>query len=959
MHLFRSALIAACVCWAAGAAWALDSFEDGLAGWRAAGGIVASSNEHWKVGKQSLRWDFTPGATLIRAPDAALEAALQARDGGVKLWLYCEKPLGGALRIQVGPWVFPVNLGFTGWRAVWVVLQEDAQRAPAGDGLQITAPDAPGTLFLDAVELGRVPWSRQGDAQTPYTNPQRVGGKYWFTAQDCAGVPPPTATAPVSPADLRAFREIERRYEEWMFGRLDDPRAPVRARMEGGRGCIRWGNKAFDGLGLVRRGDVVCGPGAFCLTDAHAPHLGADVFQNVALPLAYDARLNDSEAARRRFLDLLDYAHDQGWASGSLMGSGYGEPLRIAGYVHSVYILRDTLRKQGRLDRELETLRYQLSLGEIYRAPEHSGASADDLRTLFLFRLLTVLMMEDSPAKVRDMECLVRWANAALATAPGYGDTIKPDGTVFHHATAYASAYGNNAMLMSSLTYWLMRDTRFALSREAGGNIKKALLTLRFMAGQHQFPMGVSGRWPFSDAAMVETAPALAYMADALNDRELGAAFARLWNPEDPRVQRSFASCGAGIYWCNSPGALPWLLDAAGRYQPEPHPQGCRAYPFAAMCFHRRRQWVASVRGWSRYAWNYEDMPGENRFGRYSSYGMLQIFSRGEPVTREESGYREEGWDWLRPPGATVIRVPLEDLRTSKVLARSYTQDPFVGGVSLQGENGLWAMRFADPLYEKSFRFRKSVFCVGETILCLGSGISNTDAGHSTETVLYQAAVKAPAQVHPAAAPSPVRWLLDPAGNGYYFPEPQVVQSHVQHQESIDNGGLRKTEGDFAVAWLDHGPAPSGAGYAYAVRPDTSESVMRRYADAPDFQVLRRDDAAHIVRFPGSGIVAYVLFAPAEALAFGALSGADTPCLMMTRAMGDRMILSVADPDLRLGEPSPRGMYHPGSEGKVRLHLNGTWQVEAAPGNVRASDDHTLDVTTRDGATYEVVLRRR
>jgi chondroitin-sulfate-ABC endolyase/exolyase len=381
------------------------------------------------------------------------------------------------------------------------------------------------------------------------------------------------------------------------------------------------------------------------------------------------------------------------------------------------------------------------------------------------------------------------------------------------------------------------------------------------------------------------------------------------------------------------------------------------------MSFHRRRQWVASVRGWSRYVWNYEDGgTSENLYGRYSSYGTIQVFSKGEPVSGEASGYREPGWDWLRPPGATVIRVPVDDLRTSKVPMRQYTREPFVGGVALEGKNGLWAMRFADPRYDKSFRFRKSVFFVDETIVCLGSGITNADAEHPTETVLCQTALKVRPEAFPRTETRRVQRLTDPAGNGYYFPEPQVVEMRAQHQESMDNGGSRKTEGDFAVAWLDHGRAPAGAGYAYAIRPDTTDQAMERYAAAPDFEVLRRDDTAHIVRFPGRGIVGYALFGAAEGLAFDALSGSNAPCLVMTRGDGDRLIVAVCDPDLRLGKPmmrNTRSACEPGAEGRVRLYLNGGWIIETGPDNIRAMDDHTIEVVCRDGATYELVLKRR
>lgn len=953
-------VLALAVALLATAAWAVESFEGDLTGWTASGGQVTCSPDHWKLGQQALRWDFTPGGTLTRAADETLTKALGDRVGGVKLWVYCEQPLPGVVQVQAGPFAFPLHLGFTGWRAVWVQFVEDAKPAAPVAGLRFTAPAVAGTLFFDAVEIGSAPWYRQGDAQTPFTNPARVGGKYWYTLQDVAALTPPPAPAAADPQELAACRAVQQRYEQWMFGGRDDPREPVRQRREAVAAYIARGWAAFDKLGLTRTGAVVTGPGAFCLEDPQKPHLTADIFEQVAMPLAYDARLNDSARARQAFLDLADYAHDQGWAAGSTMGTRYGDPLRMGAYIHAVYILRDFLRQEGRLDRELGTLRYQTAFAEIYRVPDHPGDSADVLRTELLHRLLLILMAEDSPAKLRDLHCWQRWANAALAPAAGYGDTLKADGTVFHHQAAYCNAYGNNALLMSALVYWLGHGTPLALSPESGQHLKRSLLALRFMAGQHQFPIALNGRWPLDpDSPMVETAAAYAYLADALQDPELGAAFARLWDPRLPVVQKTFPRCAVSIYWCDSPGSLPWLLDQAARYQPEAHPQGHRAFPFAAMNFHRRRQWVASVRGWSKHVWNYEAQSDRNRYGRYSSYGTVQVFGRGEPVNAVASGFREPGWDWQRPPGATVIRVPLADLYAQNDYERGYTQDPFVGGVSLEGRNGLWAMRFADPRYDKSFRFRKSAFFVDETLVCLGSGITNTDAAHPTETVLYQTALSQRPEAFPQSTSQPEQCLLDPVGNGYYFPAPQVVQRRVGPQESVWNYGPQKSEGEFAVAWLDHGPAPTDAGYAYAIRPDTTAEALQQYAAAPDFAVLQRNDAAHIVRFAKQGIMGYVLFAATEGLTFDALAGANAPCLVMTRREGDRLVLAVADPDLRLPRFTMATMYEPGGEGKLRLRLNGRWQVEQAPANVQAPDDHTLDFTCRDGATHEVVLRAR
>ena len=950
---------------------AMDSFEENLGKWHAEGGQASLSEAHWKAGARSLRWDFLPGSALVRDTDDLLKKALQKPDGGIKVWVYCENPIRGALRFQAGTKTFDFNLNYTGWRAAWVNFKEDGEKSLTSvEGLQIKAPEHAGSVFLDAVEMGSVPWHRHGDAQVSGVNVARGNGVMWLTNQECAETPVPPAPNTISEEEIRAFNKVAAKFEQWMFGQMEDTRKPVIERHQGVQDFIMEAHLAYERLGLTRRGNLVYGPGHFCDQDTQRPHLSTQVFQPIALALAYDIRLNHSALAEQRFLDLIDYAHDQGWAAGSAMGTSHAEQLRISAYVNGVYVAREFLKKAGRLSRELDTLRYQLGIGQLYRTAEGPGENADTLRTEMMFRLLYILMLDDSPEKVREMRFFQRWANAALDIAPGYADTLKPDGTVFHHQAAYASAYGNDAVLMSSLAFWLLNDTPFALSRNVGSNLKNALMTMRFMAGKYDFPFGVNGRYPFTGVIQSQTCAAMAYLADAMNDNELGAAFARLWDVEAEPIRHWFPSCGnmvgARMFWCDSPGSLSWLLDQSARWSAEADPQGHRSYPFAAMNFHRRNQWVASVRGWSQYIWDYEHGVGgdtENFFARYNSYGTVQIFSKGAPVGRDASGCREAGWDWLRPPGATVIRVPMEDLRSSKVPMRQYTRETFVGGVALEGENGLWAMRFTDPCYNKTFKFDKSVFFVDGTIVCLGSGISNADQVHSTETVLYQVAIDSRPDTFPLAANQKTTWLLDPVGNGYYFPQPQVLETRTWRQDSMDNTGSKKTEGDYSVAWINHGLAPKDSGYCYAIRPDTSKEQMNSYAANPDFEVVRRDAEAHIVRFPRHHITGYALFAATRKLEGDVIEGIDTPCLVMTRRHGDKVVVAIADPDLRLkkegtqyGADQLRLSKDQGETRVLKVYFKDGWTLMKKTEGVRQLDAHTVEVATKEGASYEITM---
>ncbi|GAF72658.1 unnamed protein product, partial [marine sediment metagenome] len=489
------------------------------------------------------------------------------------------------------------------------------------------------------------------------------------------------------------------------------------------------------------------------------------------------------------------------------------------------------------------------------------------LRTTLLHRLFCILAMDDSPEKVRAMRGFLRWADSALDVANGWMGTVKPDFLGYHHRGVYANAYAPHAFHNGALVYYLLRDTPFALSDTVRENLRQTLLTARLIANKYEVPVSISGRMPFHPGVLNRILPGFAYMAlsgDPM-DREMAAAFMRLWDPScEPIRDELIPKAAAGIMYLDTLGSLQAMVELSkSRVAPEAAPSGHWSKPYGALAIHRRDEWMVSVKGWSKYVWNYEGHADENVFGRYHSHGAIQVLARGTPVTASESGYAEEGWDWSRWPGTTAINLPLKVLgATPKESARRFSDETFVGGVSLEGRDGAFAMKLHDTVHDTSFRAIKSVFCFEDTIVCLGSNIRNDDASHRTETTLFQCRLPASDAAVWVSSAKPVTafpfestfddgetvWLMDSVGNGYYAPNARGLRVARRRQQSIRDVGKGETEGDFAVAWIDHGAAPKDDGYEYAMLIQSTPDAVARFAKDPTYQVLRRDETSHIVR---------------------------------------------------------------------------------------------------------------
>lgn len=362
-------------------------------------------------------------------------------------------------------------------------------------------------------------------------------------------------------------------------------------------------------------------------------------------------------------------------------------------------------------------------------------------------------------------------------------------------------------------------------------------------------------------------------------------------------------------------------------------------------------------------------------------------------VTFSTSGWQEAGFDWNRIPGTTTIHLPFDRLR-AKVLnvdtfsgmeEMLYSDEAFAGGLSQAGQNGNFGMKLHEhDKYNGSHRARKSFHFLDGLIVCLGSDIENKNEEFPTETTVFQLAATTPqTKKYWEAYQSDGQTYIDPNGVGYYLPKSSMKAAVFEKnfpQVTVGERSPKPTSGDWVSLILEHGKAPRGASYEYAVMPRTDAVALKAFAKKPAYKVLQHDRNAHIVRSLRDNLTSYVLFETPQALPReGWLQKADTSCLVMIRENKDKLLLTVSQPDLALyrgasdeafdkdGKRIERSIYsrpwidNDSGEIPVTVIVKGEWNVTETPfcKVVRKDKRQTvLRFTCRDAASFEVELKK-
>lgn len=991
------------------------SFEENKVpdNWKGAG--LAINTAHYKDGKQSMQWNFKPGETISLKKDVMFQKKdptgkdlyLSTFTG----WFYNTKAINDSIRVgfyKEGKECCHFNLrtAFTGWRAAWVCFERDMQGTPQEgmDEVRFTAPkSSEGQICIDLMipSVKTDHRHQTADRQVPFVN--SANRNHWLVVYLHSQIQSDMALTPVTEAEKADVRKLEERFKSIIFnpGKVTEKTlASIRKKF------------AFYQITYNEKGEISGVPIFFARAaekfERIIPNWSKDMINKQGNELkAYFDLMNRIATAYNQtdspeikaemkdmFLKMYDHATDQGIAAGSCLGNftHYGYSFR--GFYTSYFLMKDVLRQAGKLSEAEQAMLWYAITNEIYRKPTENGIDMDSFNTQTTGRIASILIMEDTPEKMRYLRSFQRWIDWGCRPANGLQGSFKVDGGAFHHCNNYP-AYAVGGLDGATNMIYLLSGTQFGVSELAHKTVKNSLLAMRFYCNTLYFPLAMSGRHPDGKGRLIPlhyAQMALAGTPDGKEaiDAEMASAYLRLAAANNGEKPEEYMPASAGP----RENRIRKQLEKQG-FKPEADPQGNIAINYGCVSVQRRSNWSAVARGHNRYLWAAEHYLGCNLYGRYLAHGSLQIMTapKGATVTPTTSGWQGDGFDWGRIPGATAIHLPVDQLHAhilnvdafSGVEEMLYSDEAFAGGLSQNHENGNFGMKLHEhDKYNGSMRARKSYHFLGGKVVCLGSDIENINSDYATETTVFQLCMKneKDKEYWNGQNIGSTAWV-DNFQTGYYIPKHMLNKLTFEKnfpQESRHEETEKVTYGDWVSLTFNHGKAPKGESYEYAVIPQTDKNSMKAFASKPDYKVLQCNTKAHIVKDNKMGITSYVLFEKNETLPAGLLAKADTSCLVMVKEEGKMITLSVCQPDIALyrgksddvfdenGKRIERSIYsrpwkfNASLPIDVCVTLKGEWKATQLPANctiLSANKKQTvIKFICKDGLTTDINLTK-
>ncbi|XP_065665220.1 chondroitin sulfate ABC exolyase isoform X2 [Hydra vulgaris] len=640
------------------------------------------------------------------------------------------------------------------------------------------------------------------------------------------------------------------------------------------------------------------------------------------------------------FTKLFRILEIEGWDEGSSLGNTDHLLNLNEGYTQSVYLIRRELSQNKKFfKRLLKTARWYNEIGELHQKSfPNKGTTADKGKNV-LGKLLLILSspqktIQEARQKIQDAKRLKAWAENALEINEAYAGIIKPDFTGYHHKGVYMSAYSSEAMHAFSILAYFLRNTSFSISDQSLHHLTKALKTIHLMSNSLTIPLGVSGAKLANSLIMNQLMPAYAYMSLSKSntsiDKSMASIFLKLYDKKNPFIMYALekGDIDQPSRYFNSIGSVSIMKNLQQKAILEnirsiKTPRGHWFFSFASLSLHRRKNWSVTVKGFSKYTWDFESLINQNVYGRFLSHGHISIMNGISSLHDNING-----WDWNRIPGATTIELELPEL-ISHGESRYFTSKTTVGGSPFgkkKSEHGVFVMDFEQPRYQSTFykqnpntfSFKKSFYFIDDIIICLGSNIQqNGIKNRNVITTLFQERLHGGSFIklngENCSYPSNhivngSAYFLDGQNNGYVIPR---TSSNLLHLKIGLNNNTGKRNGEkvsdpkvYASLIIHHGVEPVNASYEYVIQIATNEKRVHLLAETINrvYKVIQKDGVAHIVHFIQSSTTSYVIF---DALNFVGNESSDLVYKVNRASIvtvideGKFFIISVMDPDLR------------------------------------------------------------
>jgi len=323
---------------------------------------------------------------------------------------------------------------------------------------------------------------------------------------------------------------------------------------------------------------------------------------------------------------------------------------------------------------------------------------------------------------------------------------------------------------------------------------------------------------------------------------------------------------------------------------------------------HRRPEFSISIKGCSTRTTATECSGTENLLGHYLGDGTTFLYRSGL-----EYSDIFPVWDWRKVPGVTCAQSgPLPNKN-----AHYKGTTEFVGGVS-DGSSGCFAM----DLNRGGITARKAWFLSGDTIVCLGAGITSTSEAPVATTVnqcllngpvTFSTRTGTQAELPPGGSLTPPQLqTLTHDGISYLFPQDAKITISSEHRKrpwapvtEYGPSSEMPIEKDVLTVGFDHGAKPTDASYSYVILPAIGQAgtAAPKTLAAAGVTILKNTGDCQAVFFQDAKLLQAIFHKEGSVqMPAGTSLAVDSPCAVLVNTVKTPPEVWVADPTEKLGK---------------------------------------------------------